>query len=58
MITTEQMMDTLMNWRYTFGDVVRIGGVATDAYMTSDWGAIEMAFYARLFRWRGRQTVS
>jgi hypothetical protein len=45
MITTEQMMDKLMNWHYTVGDVVRIGGVATDAYMTGDWDAIEMAFY-------------
>lgn len=44
-ITTEQMMDKLMNWRYSFGDVVRIGDVATDAYMTGDWDAIEMAFY-------------
>lgn len=44
-ITTEQMMDLLINWRYTVGDVVRIGGVATDAYMTGDWDAIEMAFY-------------
>ena len=38
-------MDRLMKWRYTFGDVVRIGGVATDAYVTGDWDAIEMAFY-------------
>jgi len=45
LITTEQMMDQLMNWRYTFGGVVRIDGVATDAYMTGDWDAIEMAFY-------------
>jgi len=44
-ITTEQMMDKLMNWQYSFGGVVRIGGVATDAYMTGDWDAIEMAFY-------------
>lgn len=44
-ITTEEMMDRLMKWRYTFGDVVRIGGVATDAYVTGDWDAIEMAFY-------------
>lgn len=44
-ITTEEMMDTLMKWRYTFGDVVRFNGAATDAYMTGDWDAIEMAFY-------------
>lgn len=45
MITTEEMMDKLLNWHYTFGQVARIGGVATDAYMTGDWDAIEMAFY-------------
>lgn len=45
MITNEQMMKTLLEWRYAFGQVARIGEVATDAYMTGDWDAIEMAFY-------------
>lgn len=44
-ITTQQMMDQLMGWQYTFGDVVRVNGVAIDAYRTGDWDAIEMAFY-------------
>ncbi|WP_457180963.1 winged helix-turn-helix domain-containing protein [Mycobacteroides abscessus] len=45
MITTTEMMDRLENWKYTFGSVVHIGDVATDAYMTGDWDDIEMAFY-------------
>jgi hypothetical protein len=45
LITTEQMMKLLMDWRYCLGGVVRIGGVVTDAYTTGDWDAIEMAFY-------------
>lgn len=44
-ITTEQMMDKLLNWKYTFGRVVHIGDEATDAYMSGDWDTIEMAFY-------------
>lgn len=45
MITTEQMMDKLLNWTYSFGHVARINGVATDAYITGDWDSIETAFY-------------
>lgn len=45
MITTEQMMDKLLNWTYTFGQVARIGDVATDAYITGDWDSIELAYY-------------
>jgi hypothetical protein len=44
-ITTEQMMGKLLNWTYSFGQVARIDGVATDAYITGDWDSIEMAFY-------------
>lgn len=45
LITAEQMMDKLLKWRYTFGHVARINDVATDAYITGDWDAIETAYY-------------
>ncbi|WP_071287818.1 hypothetical protein [Mycolicibacterium llatzerense] len=44
-ITTEEMMDSLLSWRYTFGRVACVGGVATDAYIAGDWDSICMAFY-------------
>ena len=44
-ITTEQMMNKLLNWHYTFGQVARINDVATDAYVAGDWDAIETAYY-------------
>ncbi|MEX3644728.1 winged helix-turn-helix domain-containing protein [Mycolicibacterium porcinum] len=44
-ITTEQMMGKLLGWKYSVGRVARIDGVATDAYMTGDWDAVETAFY-------------
>jgi transcriptional regulator with XRE-family HTH domain len=48
MIDTDDMMKRLLNWKYSFGGVVRIDGVATDAYTTGDWDDIEMAFYRSL----------
>ncbi|PQM45001.1 hypothetical protein C1Y40_04840 [Mycobacterium talmoniae] len=48
LIGTEEMMETLLKWDYSFGSVVHIDGVATDAYTTGDWDAIEMAFYRGL----------
>lgn len=48
MIDSHDMMDRLLNWTYSFGGVVRIDGVATDAYTTGDWDDIEMAFYRGL----------
>ncbi|WP_238963262.1 helix-turn-helix domain-containing protein [Mycobacterium paraintracellulare] len=45
MIDDQSMMDRLLNWKYSLGAVVRIEGVATDAYTTGDWDDIEMAFY-------------
>lgn len=45
---TDYMMDRLLNWKYSFGGVVRVDGVATDAYATGDWDEIEMAFYRGL----------
>lgn len=48
MINDHTMMDSLLNWKYSFGGVARIDGVATDAYTTGDWDDIEMAFYRGL----------
>ncbi|WP_256983425.1 winged helix-turn-helix domain-containing protein [Rhodococcus sp. 15-649-2-2] len=44
-ITRAEMMAALLNWRYTFGVVPTVGGVATDAYITGDWDQIEDAYY-------------
>jgi hypothetical protein len=44
-ITTEEMMDKLLSWSYTFGSVPCIDGVATDAYVAGDWDGVMMAFY-------------
>ncbi len=49
-ITTQQMMERLLGWSYSVGQVVRINGVATDSYIVGDWDSIETAFY------RGRLT--
>jgi transcriptional regulator with XRE-family HTH domain len=48
MIDDHDMMERLLKWKYSFGGVVRIEGVATDAYTTGDWDDIEMAFYRGL----------
>ena len=48
MIDDDDMMERLLNWKYSFGGVVRIDGIATDAYTTGDWDDIEMAFYRGL----------
>lgn len=45
LITTEQMMEKLLDWTYSVGHVARINGVAADAYITGDWDSIETAFY-------------
>jgi hypothetical protein len=47
-ISDHDMMERLLNWKYSFGGVVRIDGVATDAYTADDWDDIEMAFYRGL----------
>jgi CBS domain-containing protein len=43
MISDHDMMERLLDWKYSFRGVVRIDGVATDAYTTGDWDDIEMA---------------
>ncbi|WP_409431006.1 hypothetical protein ACJEIK_02795 [Mycobacterium sp. SMC-16] len=44
-ISTDEMMQSLLSWSYTFGDVARVDGVATDAWIRGDWDCVEMAFY-------------
>lgn len=44
-ITTDEMMEKLLGWKFGLGEVARINGVATDAYVAGDWDSIETAFY-------------
>lgn len=44
-ITTEQMMEKLLGRTHSVGQVARINGVDTDAYVAGDWDSIETAFY-------------
>lgn len=46
-ITAEQMMEKLLSRVYSIGQVARINGVVTDAYIVGDWDSIERAFYRR-----------
>lgn len=47
-IDDHAMMKHLTNWRYSFGAIPRIDGIATDAYMTGDWDEVESAYYRGL----------
>lgn len=47
-INDQTMMEKLVSWKYTFGGVPRVDGVATDAYMSGDWDEIESAYYREL----------
>lgn len=42
------MMERLLNWRYDFGHVRTMDGVATDAYVSGDWDDVELAFFLDL----------
>lgn len=44
-ISTEQMMEQLLHWTFTFGTVPTLGGVSTDAYEPGSWDEVERAFY-------------
>lgn len=48
LLDNRDMMDRLLNWKYSFGGVVRVDGVTTNAYTTGDWDGIEKAFYRGL----------
>ena len=45
LIDDAAMMDTLLGWKYEFGGVEYVDGVATDAYTARDWDDIEQAYY-------------
>lgn len=47
-ITTEQMMDQLLTWNYTFGRVPKVDDVTMDAYYPGSWDDIERAYYRGL----------
>ncbi|MDX5964929.1 hypothetical protein [Rhodococcus opacus] len=42
-ITDDEMMDTLLNWDYTFDRVPVSGGISTDAYGPGSWDEVERA---------------
>lgn len=44
-ISTEQMMQQLLGWNFTFGTVPTLDGIATDAYEPGSWDEVERAFY-------------
>lgn len=44
-ITTEQMLDTLLRWSYTFGRTTRVNDFPTDASIAGDWDEVERAFH-------------
>lgn len=43
MLTSEQMMDVLLNWSYTFGRCAMIGDYPTDAWIRGDWDDVVVA---------------
>jgi Homeodomain-like domain len=47
-IDSQEMMERLRNWPYSFGSVPRIDDVATDAYMAGDWDQVMSAHYRDL----------
>lgn len=43
-ITDEEMMDTLVNWRYTYGSVPTGGDQPMDAYAKGSWDDVRCAY--------------
>jgi hypothetical protein len=58
MINDHDMMERLLNWKYSFGGVVCMDGVATDSYTTGDWDDIETAVYRGLLNDDEFQTLA
>ncbi|OBG89624.1 hypothetical protein A5699_13190 [Mycobacterium sp. E802] len=48
LISDDAMIQKLLTRTYTFGEVARTHGVATDAYTPGDWDEVEMAYYVGL----------
>lgn len=47
-ISTEEMMEQLRTWTYTFGSVATENGSATDAYERGTWDDVEAAYRQKL----------
>ncbi|MBC2637659.1 winged helix-turn-helix transcriptional regulator [Rhodococcus wratislaviensis] len=43
-ITDDDMMQVLLDWNFTFGQVPVSGGISTDAYEPGSWDEIERAY--------------
>lgn len=48
LISTDEMMQQLRRWDYTFGSVATQGGTQTDAYKRGTWDDIEAAYHQNL----------
>ncbi|WP_396910914.1 winged helix-turn-helix domain-containing protein [Mycolicibacterium sp.] len=48
LIGRSEMMAQLLDRQYAAGHAARLGGVATDAYLRSDWDDVELAYYRGL----------
>ncbi|WP_415394227.1 winged helix-turn-helix domain-containing protein (plasmid) [Rhodococcus globerulus] len=57
-IDSDEMMDRLMNWHYTFGYLPTVNGNETDAYVTGDWNQVERAYYRGLLNDEQFQTLA
>lgn len=44
LISDEEMMDTLVNWRYTYGSVPTEGDHSVDAYAKGSWDDVRRAY--------------
>ncbi|MGK2237518.1 MAG: hypothetical protein ACI9JD_000061 [Rhodococcus sp. (in: high G+C Gram-positive bacteria)] len=47
-ITSQQMMDELLNWDYTYGKVPVVDGQKMDAYDPGTWDEVESAYHRKL----------
>lgn len=47
-ITSQQMVDELLNWDYTFGKVPVVDGYELDAYDPGTWDEVESAYHRKL----------
>lgn len=43
-ITTDQMMNALLHWQYTFGRCAQMNGIEVDAWIRGDWDDVTVAF--------------
>nr|WP_155976730.1 winged helix-turn-helix domain-containing protein [Nocardia sp. 348MFTsu5.1] len=48
LITTDEMMQQLRTWPFTFGSVPAVHGDATDTYVRGPWDDVEAAYHQKL----------